>query len=279
MLQTPPVKAKSIIIAIGISFVLFFFSHLFGAVSFKLKIIFGSGLYFLGTFFLVKHIAYPKKTVPFLLLLVPLLLVFVCINLLQFSSSWISLPSTISLILGCIAGFAWFKKRSPIIPATLVLLILGWTAYFNQFYVNQFSFNTIDGSVEFHQPVVTFYDATSRQYQLDEPNKIYVLDFWNSGCGVCFRKFPVVDSIARLADPSKFEVIAVNIPIRKEQKEDNYSILDSLGYSFRKLFAHQTNDADSFGVMVYPTTIVVQNHQVIFRGDFDDAVKRFRLMP
>ena len=88
----------------------------------------------------------------------------------------------------------------------------------------------------------------------------------------------MVDSIDKLVNKDKFSISTVNIPLAKEQKQDNYNILNKFNYSFKKLFANNKSIADSLGVVYYPTTIAIKNGQVIFRGDFEEAVQRFKLL-
>ena len=85
--------------------------------------------------------------------------------------------------------------------------------------------------------------------------------------------------MTKLADTTKFKIVSINIPTWKEKKEDNFKLLDSFGYNFPKLFALAYAVADSFGVEYFPTTIVVKSNHVIFRGDFEEAVKRFKVVP
>jgi hypothetical protein len=79
-------------------------------------------------------------------------------------------------------------------------------------------------------------------------------------------------------DTTKFEIIAVNIPFRKEKLGDNYLLLDSFSYRFKLLFAENKNLADSYGIKAYPTTVVVKDNRIIFRGDFEDATKKFGMI-
>ena len=157
----------------------------------------------------------------------------------------------------------------------MLVLVCGWFIYFQSLYFNQLLYKSYNQNVLFKYPNVKMYDTTGSIVALND-NKYYFIDFWTSHCAPCFRLFPKIDSINKLADTSRLEFITINIPMEKEVKEDNYRILNDFDYTFKKLYAGTTSVADSFQVSYFPTTVVVKNNRVIFRGDFETAVKRFK---
>ncbi len=258
----------SIIIFVAISYI--------AAFSFNLKIIFGSIIYFLGTYFIVRSAIFGNKLLPFFLIATPPILIFIFFNLLQFKATASSFPSSLFLIISTIFGYLFYKSRYLFIPLILGTLIIVWIGFLQKFYNNIRVYKTYNQEALLKYPAVSLYDTTGSMVALDDNNKYYFIDFWTSHCAPCFRLFPKIDSINKLADTSRLEFIAINIPMEKEVKEDNYRILNDFDYTFKKLYAGATSVADSFQVSYFPTTVVVKNSQVIFRGDFETAVKRFK---
>ena len=275
--QTP---IKGVFLAIIISTLIYLALALVGGyISMNYKLVIGCGSYFIGTYFLLNSPRYPNKLFAFLLIFLFPFIAFIYFNLFHFEDTTVSFPSSLFICLGAACGYLFYKRRSYFIPVFLFLSVVIWFSFLQKPFFYKKWFNTYTGSVLFNYPAVKLYDTTAVVYNLDNPQKLYILDFWNSHCGVCFRKFPDVDSLNKLIDKSKFEIIAINIPFRsKEKKEDNYKILDDYNYGFKKLYTESMAIADSFGIESFPTTIVVKNQQIIFRGVFEDAIKRFKVV-
>lgn len=99
-------------------------------------------------------------------------------------------------------------------------------------------------------------------------SKIVILDVWYSGCGVCFKKFPEFEYLAKeYATDTNLYIATLNIPLKKE--------LDTLGsfglveeYSFKKLQAISTTDENKWGITVgYPTLLVFdKKHKIRYSG-------------
>ena len=252
---------------------------LIGMYSLDAKLIVGFVVFFLLTFFVLKNSNFPNKLFAFILVAWLPFLVLVCFNVFQFKDTWTTLWSSIFICLGVLAGVLYYIGKNILIPIVFGLFIPLWFIVIKEPYKNKMQYGYFDQTTFFNFPInVSFFDTGNASQNFYDPTKYYILDFWHSRCGVCFRKFPVVDSISRLADTAKFFIGAVNIPILNEVKEDNYHILDSFEYKFQKLFAINRSVADSFGVVYYPTTIVIKSNHIIFRGDFDEAIKRFKVV-
>ena len=268
---------------IGVAFFVFFSSLVMymllaiigGYISLDLKLVTGCLGYFISLYWILSKEEFPNKLFAFILVAWFPFFVFVYFNIIQFKNTWVSFGASLFICLGAIGGSLYYKSRSIWIPVALALSILLWLAVIKNPFHNKIVYGTYNGTVLFHQPVISLYDNSSNVYNLNNPHKLYIIDFWTSSCGVCFRNFPMVDSISKQADKSKFEIIALNIPIQNEKKEENFRILSSYPYTFKKLFAEAQSVADSFGVNAYPTTIVIKGNKVIFRGDFEDAVERY----
>lgn len=259
------------------SSVLFMAVSFLGSYSMSLKIILGVIIYFLSTFYLASSNFFKSQLLSLAIPSLPLLLALVYFNIFHFNATWISLPSQIFLLLGAISGLLFYRQKSYFIPLVFCVLVIAWVGWLKKLYEYKFIFNSFTGNVSFPYPAVNLYDSTGLLSNLDRKGKLYIIDFWGSSCAPCFREFPEIDKVNKMADKNRYEIITVNIPLPKEKKEDNYALLSQYNYSFKKLFAEAAGVADSFGINGFPTTIVVKNQEVIFRGEFEDAIRRFNV--
>jgi thiol-disulfide isomerase/thioredoxin len=101
--------------------------------------------------------------------------------------------------------------------------------------------------------------------------KYVVFDFWNTGCGVCFRKFPQLQQYhTQYQQNPKVKFFAVNIPLSRDTPGDATDIIASKGYTFPTLFAEDQSLASLFKVSSYPTVVIMDPSQhVIYRGMLD----------
>lgn len=274
-------KNKYLIIALALiaSFIIFVLVSFIGSFSLSLKIVVGTLIYFFFTLYFLKSNFQKNKWLCLYLVILPLLISIFYFSIFQFKATWISVPSQFFLLLSSLASFAFYKRKSFIIPIILTGLVFFWVSWLHKLYKYEFIFNSLTGNVSFPFPHTKIYDSSGSVAYLNQKEKIYILDFWGSSCAPCFRQFPTIDKINKIADSKKFEIITLNIPLPTEKKEDNYNLLAKFNYGFKKLYAENANTADSFGITGFPTTIVVKNSEVIFRGEFDDAVKPFNVKP
>lgn len=268
-------KSLFILFTVLLSAFLFLFTAFLGSFSFILKEILGTALYFGVVLFLSVKFPYQKSTI-LLVLLLPLFLILFFVNILDFQISRTSIPGNIFFVLGCLAGFYFAKTKKWLILFSLFVLLCCWELSGNKLLSNKMNFGTYSQRVFTPIPRVQLVDSNATPLQIADNNKIIILDFWNSGCGVCFRLFPFVDSINKQIDRNKFEIRLVNIPMNGQKKKDNFRILNRFPYSIDQVFAENISVADSFGVVAYPTTIVIKNNNILFRGDFENAIAKLK---
>lgn len=255
---------------LGLSFI--------GSYSLNIKLVAGSVIYFISTYYILKTPFFQKKILPFIIICFFPLFAFVFFNIRHFNTSAISFPSSLFIIISIISGFFFFKTESYKIPVGLAIMIVFWFAFLQMPFNNIRLYKTYNQEIDFNYPKVKIYDTTGNIRVFRQNNKYYFLDFWNTGCGPCYRLFPYIDSIKKLTSSPAFEFITVNVPIGKELKENNYRVLNPFKYSFEKLYAGEGSVIDSFQIEYYPTTIVVKNGKVVFRGDFKNAIRRFKVL-
>ena len=99
------------------------------------------------------------------------------------------------------------------------------------------------------QPQIALFDSNLNEITLNEKDKIYVLDFWSTSCGVCIKKFPDFEkTVLKYKNNSNLVFYSVNIPVRKENIDDNITLThNKYNYKFNKLFAKDFSPCDSLG--------------------------------
>ncbi len=89
--------------------------------------------------------------------------------------------------------------------------------------------------------------------------KTILLDFWYIGCLPCIRAQPDIQEIATKYDTSKVVVIGVNV---RDAKETIIPFLEKRNLTYTNIY-NGWNTAQSYGVSVYPTLIVIDGNGVI----------------
>lgn len=265
-------RSKITYITIALSIFLFIAISFLGSISFMLKTGTGSLIYFFTTFYVCTKYS-DKRLFLFFILLLPSLLCFIFLNILDWSLTLVSLPSNLFLILSILGGYFYAAKKNKITPFFLITSIVCWFIWCQPLFNNWLNFGSIYQKIIVRYPKVLLSDSSNIAYSTGTNKRVVILDFWNTGCGVCYRKFPYIDSINKKLDKTKFEICLVNIPLYKQRKEDNYKRLNEFNYTIKQLFAENTSIADSFGILAYPTTIIVKDNEIRFKGSFENAIK------
>lgn len=134
-------------------------------------------------------------------------------------------------------------------------------------WLHNMSFNTFDGLVMEEEPQ---WKALLEDSILIDQNsfdkKILVLDFWYTACNVCFRDFPVFDSLRKqYLNDSNFVFYSMNYRLKDETPEENFELIKKENYSF-PVGIMDSNSIDNFSISAYPTVIVIKNKQIRYRG-------------
>lgn len=134
--------------------------------------------------------------------------------------------------------------------------------------------------------LISFYDSNKKEVEFDK-NKIYVLDFWTTSCGICIQKFPDFDNLKKkYASNNKVEFYAVNVSLRNDDFEKTKSFIENKNHSFQNLYVFSSDEASKLTVLDYPTIIVIKNNKIVYNGypsydkvvvfnNINDVVERF----
>ncbi len=190
-------------------------------------------------------------------------------------------PVLVIALLGIISGFFYLKLKSPfnLIPFALnsilvaFMFVQGWDYYRHKLY-----YQTFTGRVEAlksPQKIEGIDEKGNRiENQLFE-NKIILLDFWNTKCGICFEKFPQLQTFYdKYKDDNSIIIYAINKPIEEDTPKTAFQLIEKKGFTFPVLLPNDEELPENFGVKGYPTTFVInQDGQIVYKGDIEGAVK------
>lgn len=254
-LLTAQVRYRSLSIDIFVSFIVFFIVTAFFVIRYPLqsrRIL----LYFIGsTIFLGIIVTWLLEGFPLL-----------------------GLPNTLMMLLGSLLGHSFVRSRKTVARISIILLSLGICSvlYVNHDkWLHYINFGNFSGQI--NEQEKTEWSAYNKQGDTitssSFKNKIVLLDFWNKGCGVCFRKFPhLQDLYERYKNDPDVLMQAVYIPWEDDESRSAFQIIEQKGYTFPVLAAAHGMDS-VFKIQTYPTVIVLDDGKPIFRGDIEEAAE------
>jgi len=102
----------------------------------------------------------------------------------------------------------------------------------------------------------------------DFKNKIIVLDFWTTSCGVCFVKFPKFEEVyLEYKSNKKVLFYSVNVPYSGESVEENIKFAEEkVNYKFTNLFAESSAIIDSLDFNLFPKLIIIKDGKIRYKG-------------
>lgn len=199
----------------------------------------------------------------------------------------ISLLTYILWCLGILAGYLIFlviinrRCKIFIFSSVVVLFAICLFVTFGGYgmYVHKINYGTylgklnsnINGSLEFNDSRGNLINSHSFR------GKYVLLDFWSTSCGVCYRKFPLVENVYnKYKDSQNFSLYGIHCRYEKssESSSTGTSILESKGYTFPCL-SIEINEAilKEIGVDGYPTVIVLDpKGAIVFRGTIERCI-------
>lgn len=199
----------------------------------------------------------------------PIILLYLPIHLLDFESTKISLPGSLAGLIGTLLGFLfWRIKKFRIVVATLSLVfLLVFQFYLYPSWLNFISYGQFSSSMNKQLPTITLVDREGRLLGNEIfKNKIVVLDFWNTSCGACFQKFPLLQELSNNYIKSNVEIYAVNVPLKRDTANQSFQVLEEWNFTFKNLNANESI-TEAMNVEYFPTTFIVVNGIITFKGD------------
>lgn len=216
----------------------------------------------------------------FLLLLVSLLTIHSFTIYLNITGEIGNIPLTILNFLGIVAAYFYLRLKgfSNLIPFGLCCLFLvfmlfdGWDYWQHKSWFGRFTPRIAA------RELPTKFEAFDRQKNLvtddDFKSKVVILDFWHTSCGLCFEKFPYLQSgYEKYKDNPSVAIFAVNTPFEDDKSNQAFEMIEKRGYTFPVIVARDEILAEKFAVVAYPTTFVINKGQIVGIGDIKGSLK------
>lgn len=125
------------------------------------------------------------------------------------------------------------------------------------------NYNKIKTEVETE---IKLYNSKKELLKLDK-NKIYVLDFWTTSCGVCIEKFPLFNNLTNhFSNKKEIEFFAVNVAIESDEFYRTINFIENKKFNFKNLYIFDDIDAKKIGVLLYPTIIIIKDNRIVYNG-------------
>jgi thiol-disulfide isomerase/thioredoxin len=221
--------------------------------------------------------------------------VFVCLITILLSSSFIELPIRIFDFNGTLISFPDFIIQKIAVcfgflywylikPANFLATLLGFSLpvfmFFQgyDYWLHYLNFNTFTGKISASKLQQTINGIDQNNTQINNQtlaNKIVLLDFWHTRCGVCFQKFPQLQAFYdKYKNDNSIAVYAVNKPIEEDKQKSAFKVIEEESYNFPVLLPNDEELAEKFGVRVYPTTFVIDKQSnIVYKGDIEGAIR------
>jgi len=220
------------------------------------------------------------RRISVLIITLPPALIYLPIHVFTFMPSRISMPASLANFWGIGMALLVYYARKTILKGAYVITFAAVTIYvFNtgyQGWLNYLNFGTYTGTVSEPVDNFTLYRAKDAWLPADSlKNKLVVLDFWDTACGICIRKFPVFDQKRKYYSKYKnVKFYSVNIPLKTDTLNQAFATIKGRGFNFPNLFMFGGVEMEKFKVKAYPTVILLLNgEKVIFRGEIEDVDK------
>jgi thiol-disulfide isomerase/thioredoxin len=248
----------------------------------KLTDIFGFFLFFCFTIYYIREFNESNATWEVLFVIIMIRLLFLGgYDLYVSITEPVNSPFLILNLLGIISGFLYLRLENPfrLLPFLISFIFVSFTIFQGRSYlVHYHNFGTFTGKINAYRlsQKVQGIDQQNTKItnQLFE-NKIVLLYFWITTCGLCFKKFPQVQAAYdKYKNDSSVAIYTINKPVEENKPNQVFEVIKDEGYSFPVVIPTDEELPEKFGVRGYPTTFVInQNGQIIYKGDIEGAVK------
>lgn len=128
---------------------------------------------------------------------------------------------------------------------------------------------------KFPAPSILLTNINGDSFNLsNQSGKILVLDFWSSGCGICFKKFPDFDKLKqKYEDETDIVFYGVNLIHPREELSSVKKTVHLLPYSFTTLYTDHNSARqirELLKIDAVPKIVIINKKgEVIFTGDLN----------
>lgn len=258
------------------------FYLLMGAIGedFIYSIFFGSIIMFFYCYILSLKIDFNLNVIKKIILTIILLHVFfIIISLIvkgvdktNFISLLNTLPYVIAVLFFYIFNKTLSKPKKIFVFILYLIFVYNLNNYIPQLVFQKLHFNNYIGKTEMIINVSKIPFIKNQNDSLigfGTGDEILILDFWNNGCGSCFKKFPKFNSLyLKNKDNTKIKFYSVNVFKSIEEIEKGNKLISKYNYSFTNIFLND-EFKHNFSVEAYPTVIVIKKNRIIFKGTIE----------
>lgn len=209
-----------------------------------------------------------------LALTLPIILFYLPIHLLDFEETKIGLPSSLAGIIGILLGFILTKLKSYrwAVYAFAAILLVAFHFYIYPGWVKTVFYGQFNSATSKELPALTLKDKDGKIVDDDLfNNKVVILDFWNTSCGACFQKFPLLQELSDQYQNSNVAIYAVNVPLERDTIGQSFEVLQKRNFSFQNLDANDRGIVETMSIHYFPTTFIIVNGTIKFKGDLIDV--------
>lgn len=256
-------KIRRVIFAVIASILLFVACAVIGGYSFYIKAFVSVVLYFSVYLVLCRNLDSAKHrwVVLATLGIIPLV-VYTFIHSNNFNDSIPALPSSYAFLLGLLFAILWQLKLRKILlligaviitPLYSILLTNQLTEYTN-------TSEVITGNNRELSNIVIL-DAKGNIVTPDLlKNEILILNFWNTGCGVCKQEFPHFEELAiKYNTHARVKLVSVNVPMPRDSGNQGLKYIESKNYKIPAYYMIQRDASSAFGITSFPTLLLIRN--------------------
>lgn len=169
------------------------------------------------------------------------------------------------------AGMKRPKLIAIISTVAVMMLLLGYLGMPNWL---AYAFSN-KNHVKYPAPSIMLQRNDGSVFQLDsQGGKTLVLDFWNTGCGICFQKFPDFDKLKqKYAANPEVAFYAVNLIQRKQGLSHVKKVTDTFSYRFENLYTDSLAAEQCrklLHIEAVPAMIIInKNAEVVYKGNMN----------
>jgi len=167
-------------------------------------------------------------------------------------------------------AFKALENKTFIKNGIIVLLITFFGAYYVFPNYIQFYYTYIekeDTKINQRFPDINLINKNKEKIIFDT-DKIIVLDFWTTSCGVCFSEFPLYNNLAlKYKNNDQIEFYSVNTPLKRDTFKKNIKIIEAYNYSFKNIYATSSEEIkEKLIIYTFPTIVIIKDSMIVYQG-------------
>jgi thiol-disulfide isomerase/thioredoxin len=217
-------------------------------------------LYSLGVF-LLKQNPFQKKSTGILVFILPFILLIIPFEIYAlFYKSYLGLPMFLGGILGISFTLIFAESNIKKIGYSLLLFVvfLGIISFYLPNYF-VYIYEEKNKILENQLPNIVLHDESNNIVDIQSfRNKITVIDFWSTSCGVCIKKFPEFEELKNeYKNDSSIAFYSLNLPNKRDKNDVASEFTNE--YSFSKLYGN-FETADKLLIKKVPQCMIIDKN-------------------